>query len=141
MHTYTSHSERAKMTKYSNKHTQGFCLLISLYLDQAHHHSILSVLLHLHIHSTTRGIYFLSPSTVRNRYIVSVPSESHFGYIADAFLRAELCPHHPHTLPALVNSVSSWLSHISSRRRARAAQMQRCRRAPDSLGLSERTVR
>ncbi len=84
-----------KMTKYSNKHTQVFCLQISLYLDQARHHSILSVLMHLHIHSTTRGIYFLSPPTVRNRYIVFVPGESYFGYIADAFLRAELCPHPP----------------------------------------------
>ncbi len=129
-----------KMTKYSNKHTQVFCLQISLYLDQARHHSILSVLLHLHIHSTTRGIYFLSPPTVRNRYIVFVPGESYFGYIADAFLRAELAPP-PNTLPALVNAVSSWLSHISPRRRARTAQIQRCRRAPDSLGLSERSVR
>ncbi len=86
--------------------------------------------------------HLLSLSADRaQRYIVFVPGESYFGYIADAFLRAELCPHPPHTLPALVNAVSSWLSHISLRRRAQAAQIQRCRRALDSLSLSERTVR
>lgn len=114
---------------------QVFCFYISL-CTYSKFDAI--CIMHLHIHLTTSGIYH---RPYAQRYVVFVPGESYFGYIVDAFLRAELCPHPPHTLPALVNSVSSSLSHISPRRRAHAAQIQRYRRAPYSFGLSERTLR
>lgn len=129
-----------KITKYNNKHTQVLFPYQSVPTSSSSSFDAICTCALTYPHDNQWHLLSLSADRAQ-RYIVFVPGESYFGYIADAFLRAELCPHPPHTLPALVNAVSSWLSHISPRRRAHAAQIQRCRRAPDSLGLSEHTVR
>lgn len=68
---------------------QVFCFYISL-CTYSKFDAI--CIMHLHIHLTTSGIYH---RPYAQRYVVFVPGESYFGYIADAFLRAELCSHPP----------------------------------------------